>query len=157
MRKMMSQAILIVVITFILAADASAQTGREKTRIQLPTQEGSATLGKKEQLKNLNENVFPRVKMSQVQKTKVTKIFDDFFSKVEAQKKSGTPITKELMDKTIAAKDAQLKAILNAEQIKDLVRAERSIVMESPHGKMQEHLRKQGPPKEMPARKSGNR
>lgn len=154
---MMSQAILIAVITFILAADASAQTGREKTRIQLPPQEGSAPLGKKEHLKNLNENVLPRVKMSQTQKVKVTKIFDDFFSKVEAQQKSGTPITKELMDQTIAAKDAQLKATLNAEQIKDLIRAERSIVVISPHVKMQEHLRKQGPQKEMPARKSANR
>lgn len=153
----MPQAICFAVIVCMLVVNASAQTGREKTRIQLPAQEGSAPLGKKEHLKNLTEKVFPQVKMSQTQKVKVAKIFDDFLSKVESQQKSGVRITKELMDETIAVKDAQLKATLSADQIKDLVRAERSVTVVRPHLQVQDQLRKRGPKVEAPARKSVNK
>lgn len=153
MRKLMLQAISLGMIVFFLATNAGAQTGRERTRIPVPVQEGFAPPGKQEQIKNFQEKVLPRVQLSQTQKVKVAKIYDDFFSTIDAQKKSGARISKELMDKTIAAKDAQLKATLNPEQIKDLVRAERSLPVAKPHEQMQEYMKKQGAPKNAQMRK----
>jgi len=153
MRKLMLQAICLSLIVFVLANNASAQAGRERTKIPVPVQEGFAPPGKEQQLKNFQEKVLPRIQLSQSQKVKVAKIYDDFFTTIEVQKKSGNRITKDLMDKTIAAKDAQLKATLTAEQIKDLVRAERSLPVVKPHEKMQEYFKKQSAPKNAQMRK----
>ncbi|MBW0159838.1 MAG: hypothetical protein HYI21_11805 [Sediminibacterium sp. Gen4] len=153
MRKLMLQAICLSLIVFVLANNASAQAGRERTKIPVPVQEGFAPPGKEQQLKNFQEKVLPRIQLSQSQKVKVAKIYDDFFTTIEVQKKSGNRITKDLMDKTIAAKDAQLKATLTAEQIKDLVRAERSLPVVKPHEQMQEYFKKQSAPKNAQMRK----
>ncbi len=149
----MLQAICLSLIVFVLANNASAQAGRERTKIPVPVQEGFAPPGKEQQLKNFQEKVLPRIQLSQSQKVKVAKIYDDFFTTIEVQKKSGNRITKDLMDKTIAAKDAQLKATLTAEQIKDLVRAERSLPVVKPHEQMQEYFKKQSAPKNAQMRK----
>ena len=153
MRKLILQAICLSLIVFVLANNASAQAGRERTKIPVPVQEGFAPPGKEQQLKNFQEKVLPRIQLSQSQKVKVAKIYDDFFTTIEVQKKSGNRITKDLMDKTIAAKDAQLKATLTAEQIKDLVRAERSLPVVKPHEQMQEYFKKQSAPKNAQMRK----
>lgn len=149
----MLQAICLSLIVFVLANNASAQAGRERTKIPVPVQEGFAPPGKEQQLKNFQEKVLHRIQLSQSQKVKVAKIYDDFFTTIEVQKKSGNRITKDLMDKTIAAKDAQLKATLTAEQIKDLVRAERSLPVVKPHEQMQEYFKKQSAPKNAQMRK----
>lgn len=138
----------------VFALFANAQTGREQTKLNLSKPESIKPPGKTEHLQQFDKYVLPALKISQAQKVQVVKIYDDFLTLVETQKSSGKPLSRDLMDQTIAAKDQKLKAVISVEQFNELKKAERSVPPFRPDLATQEKLRKANPNVARPEKKS---